>query len=269
MDSNAEVPPVPLSSADRLDSWKAIAAFFSRDIRTVQRYEAEGLPVYRRQNAKHGSVYAYRSELDKWLTSRESAIRQERAKPTRSSYNLQPRRYLRPAIYVAVGIVITLSVLTARQLLFGDDQPSAGPAIQSSTIAVLPFGDVSPIPSGHNLARDFSQRVLTNLRLQSSFHVVDSSGPAQQFSNASDLSHIANTLHADQLLSGTISHDGQSIRITAELTNVRNGKLLWSTQYETESDDPAVFESGVARAVALGVKNALSVSSPIEHVRKK
>ena len=260
MDSHPEVP-VPLSSADRLDSWKLVAHYLGKDIRTVQRYEAEGLPIYRRQNAKHGSVYAYRSELDKWLTSRESAIRQERAKPTRSSYDLHPRRYLRPAIYIAVGIAMTLSVLTARQLLFGDDQPSAGPAIQSSSIAVIPFDDVSPTPSNHNFAQDLSQRVLENLRRQPSFRVLDSSALAQQFSNPSDLSHIANTLDADQLLSGTISHHGQFIRITAELTNVRNGKLLWRTQYETESPDLDVFESGVARAIALGVKNALSVQA--------
>ena len=257
MDSHTEAP-VPLSSADRLDSWKSIAHHLCRDIRTVQRYEAEGLPVYRRQNAKHGSVYAYKSELDNWLTSRESAIRQERAKPTRSPYNLHPRRYLRPAIYVAVGIVIAFSVPTARQLLFGD-QPSSAAAIQSSAIAVFPFDDVSPSPLNRNLAQDFSQRVLANLRLRPSLRVLSSPGLAQQSGNPPDPSFIAKSLHADQFLSGTISQHGELIRITAQLTNVRNGKLLWRTQYEMESADPDAFESGVARAVALGVKNALSV----------
>ena len=262
MDSHAEAPPAPLSSADRLDSWKAIAAFFARDIRTVQRYEAEGLPVYRRQNAKHGSVYAYRSELDKWLTSREPVVRQERAEPSGLSRAYRMRRYLRPAIYIVVGIAIALCALTAKQLLFGDDQSAAGvSAPYISTVAVLEFNDLSPNPPDRSLAQDFSQRVLTNLRLQPSLRVLDSSGLAPASSNPPDLLYIANTLHADQLLSGTISHHGQFIRMTAELTNVRNGKLLWRTQYETESANLGAFESGVARAVALGVKNALSVQA--------
>lgn len=168
---------------------------------------------------------------------------------------------MRSAIHIAVGIAIALSVITAKQLLFGDDQPSAGAPTHSSVVAVIGFNDLSPNPPDHNLAQDFSQRVLTNLRLQPSLRVLNSPGLAPQSGNPPDPSSIANTLHADQFLSGTISEHGQFIRITAQLTNVRNGKLLWRTQYETESANPEAFESGVARAVALGVKNALSVQA--------
>jgi TolB-like protein/Tfp pilus assembly protein PilF len=59
------------SPADRLDSWKEIAAFLRRDVRTVQRWEKkEGLPVYRHQHEKLGSVYAFRVELTQWFTTR-------------------------------------------------------------------------------------------------------------------------------------------------------------------------------------------------------
>ena len=44
----------------RLDSWKEIAAYLGRGIRTVQRWEAEeGLPVHRLPHGKAGSVFAY------------------------------------------------------------------------------------------------------------------------------------------------------------------------------------------------------------------
>jgi adenylate cyclase len=57
-------------AADRLDSWKEIAAFLRRNVRTVQRWEARnGLPVYRHcpEPIKGSPVHAYRSELDAWL----------------------------------------------------------------------------------------------------------------------------------------------------------------------------------------------------------
>jgi hypothetical protein len=58
--------------AERLDSWKEIAAFLRRDVRTVQRWEKkEGLPVYRHQHEKLGSVYAFRPELAEWLNTRQ------------------------------------------------------------------------------------------------------------------------------------------------------------------------------------------------------
>ena len=58
--------------ADRLDSWKEIAVYLRRDVRTVQRWEKkEGLPVYRHQHDKLGSVFAYQTELAAWFKSRQ------------------------------------------------------------------------------------------------------------------------------------------------------------------------------------------------------
>lgn len=66
-------------SDDRLDSWKEIAAYLRRGIRTVQRWEREeGLPVHRLAHAKRGSIYAQRDELSAWWDSR----RQELSTPT-------------------------------------------------------------------------------------------------------------------------------------------------------------------------------------------
>lgn len=64
--------------ANRLDSWKEIAAYLGRGARTVQRWEREqGLPVHRLQHDKLGSVYAYRPELDAWWTGRRRQLENE------------------------------------------------------------------------------------------------------------------------------------------------------------------------------------------------
>jgi TolB-like protein len=55
----------------QLDSWKEIAIFFSRTVRTVQRWErAEDLPVYHHIHVKRSSVYALESELIAWRDAR-------------------------------------------------------------------------------------------------------------------------------------------------------------------------------------------------------
>lgn len=54
-------------ASDRLDSWKEIAAFLKRDVRTAQRWEKRaGLPVHRHLRSQLRTAYAYRSELDAW-----------------------------------------------------------------------------------------------------------------------------------------------------------------------------------------------------------
>ena len=64
------MPQVP---SDGLESWKEIAAYLSRGVRTVRRWERdEGLPVHRHVHRKLGSVYAYKSEIDAWRRTRGS-----------------------------------------------------------------------------------------------------------------------------------------------------------------------------------------------------
>jgi Tol biopolymer transport system component len=55
----------------RLESWKEIAAYLKRDVRTVMRWEkSEGLPIHRQMHQARGNVFAYQSELEAWQASR-------------------------------------------------------------------------------------------------------------------------------------------------------------------------------------------------------
>jgi CheY-like chemotaxis protein len=75
------------SSSDRkiLSSWKEIAQYLGRGVRTVQRYEGQfKLPVRRMSGNDHSSVMAFSDEIDRWLNG--AAMKQ--------------RRYVRPTIVV-------------------------------------------------------------------------------------------------------------------------------------------------------------------------
>lgn len=70
--------PTVRSPEDRLDSWKEIAAYFNRDVTTVQRWEKqEGMPVHRHLHNRMGSVYAFPAELDGWARRRKLRAAQE------------------------------------------------------------------------------------------------------------------------------------------------------------------------------------------------
>lgn len=56
---------------NQLISWKQIANYLGREVRTVQRWEkSEGLPVHRHVHGKGATVYAYTEEVDLWRASR-------------------------------------------------------------------------------------------------------------------------------------------------------------------------------------------------------
>jgi TolB-like protein/Tfp pilus assembly protein PilF len=85
------------NSDQRLDSWKSIAAYLKRDKRTIQRWEHEGLPIHRKLHDKLSSVFAYRSELDKWWEGSRNpsaAAQPEHSLPRRPLLAVLPLRNL-------------------------------------------------------------------------------------------------------------------------------------------------------------------------------
>ena len=86
----------------RLESWKEIAVYLQRDVRTVIRWEkAEGLPVRRHHHLSRSSVYAYASELEAWRANRKPA-----AESTRSTW-------WRPVPAFASMITLSLALMMA------------------------------------------------------------------------------------------------------------------------------------------------------------
>jgi len=58
------------SSTGTLNSWKEIAQYLDRGIRTIQRWERGlGLPVHRIGKGKRSPVFATASELNFWLST--------------------------------------------------------------------------------------------------------------------------------------------------------------------------------------------------------
>jgi len=67
----AVATPRAQGAHERLDSWKEIAAYVKRTVRTAQRWEEhEGLPVRRLVHSRVASIYAFKCELDAWWESR-------------------------------------------------------------------------------------------------------------------------------------------------------------------------------------------------------
>jgi len=69
----------PLTSSqpvsERFDSWKEIARYLGRDLRTVRRWEQDkGLPVHRVPGGERRAVFAYRAEIDAWLSDKSSVV---------------------------------------------------------------------------------------------------------------------------------------------------------------------------------------------------
>jgi serine/threonine-protein kinase len=100
--------PSDTARGERLDSWKEIAAYLKRDVRTAQRWEKqERLPVHRHLHDERATTYAFAREIDQWLADR----RQLGSDPSpHGEFVRQHDAFLRLARWPLVILVVTALV---------------------------------------------------------------------------------------------------------------------------------------------------------------
>jgi len=126
-------------TSDRLDSWKEIAAHLNRSVRTVTRWERdESLPVHRHLHSKSGSVYAYKTELDAWWTSRGEQL-SRRSDEGGVSQIPRTRR-----VWLGAGAVITGLAIAAVLWFFASRR---APLPVSTLVPLTTYPEVEGPPS--------------------------------------------------------------------------------------------------------------------------
>jgi len=134
----------PDSRGRRLESWKEIAAYLGRDVTTVRRWEKrEGLPVYRLQHSKLGSIYAYTSELDAWRDRETLAGGTDAPDAPDAKADHQPTRIRRVHRWLIAGGVAVVALLVAAYL---STRSRAFNVTEEDTVVVADFANSTGDP---------------------------------------------------------------------------------------------------------------------------
>ena len=122
------------------------------------------------------------------------------------------------------------------------------------SIAILPFEDISPDGDQAYLGNGIADELRLELQRLDGLRVAgrtSSNVYAQE-----DSKTIGETLNVGSILEGSIRKDGNSVRITVQLTNVADGFTIWSESYNRELANIFDIQEEIATSVAgaLGVK---------------
>jgi TolB-like protein/Flp pilus assembly protein TadD len=243
----------------RLDSWKEIATYLHRDVKTVQRWEKrEGMPVHRHQHDKAGSVYAFSSELEAWSQSRRlrSEVKEEDPiadPPADEKVDVPPTRtsWARPWLVlggVAVLALIAVTYVVAR----GRAGHTTPPKIRS--LAVLPLDNLSGDPAQEYLADEMTEELCGRLARIHDLRVVSRTSVMRFKGTKLSVPEIARTLGVDALVEGSVIRQGSRIRVHAQLIRGSTDEHLWSDEYDGELGDVLALESEVAQSIARRVE---------------
>jgi TolB-like protein len=264
---------------DRLDSWKEIAAYLKKEVRTVQRWEkSSDLPVRRLVHGKQGTVFAYKSELDAWWQESQSKLDHEEDRsdagadssssnvvvlaltadlPDKRDDNARPDRLRRLALLV---LLVSLGAAIPPSVFWPQIRNKIWPAVPKLILAVRPFKNMSGDPGQDFVGDGLTEEMITWLgQLHPDEMGVIRLSPAY---GASDLDRIGKDMHANYVLEGGVRVSGQRVAITAQMFQVSDHTLVWAEPYERDLQDVLRIQAEVGNAIASGVLNKLPHAQP-------
>jgi len=260
------LPPLNLSEKPpelRLESWKEIAAYLRRDVTTVQRWEKrEGMPVHRHVHAKRGSVYAVTTELDAWLQGRKESLEEIEKGPDTSApmvaqadhdqrASRQTRRWLLLAGLIAFALVAGAFFHSRKRA-----EDAALPKIKS--LAVLPLKNLSGDPTQEYLADGMTEALIGRLAGIRDLRVISHTSVMRFSHQQLSVPEIAKALNVDAIVEGSVTPEGDRIRVTAQLIRGSTDTHIWSETYDRDRRNALALQSELAQAIAEKVEATLT-----------
>lgn len=257
----------PPAADERLESWKDIAQYLGREVRTVQLWEKnEGLPVHRHFHSRQGSVYAFRRELDAWRHSRAAshepqAAAIDPAAPGVLGMTNGPEPPLlagskKPLLWIAATLALLVAA-AATYIWHARRSLPTGP----NAVVVLPFLDMSPAKDQEYFSDGLTEEIIDALSRVPKLHVVARTSAFAYKGKNTDIRKIGEQLNVDAVLEGSVRKDGNQLRITAQLNRVSDGFHYWSKTFDRPLKD--VF--GVQREISQAIANQLRAGEVASH----
>ncbi|MDQ2777211.1 MAG: protein kinase [Acidobacteriota bacterium] len=168
-----------------------------------------------------------------------------------------PRWLSSAALLFAAIIVIGLTLIYT----LGDKPRSSQLARGPRSIAVLPFRNVRHDPQTEFLGFSLADSIITKLGYVSALTVRPSSSVERYRNGVENLRGVASELNVDMLLTGTFIKDGDQLRITTQLIDVKPNTMLWQDTLDIRYDKLLSVQDSVAQSIINGLELKLS---PVE-----
>jgi TolB-like protein len=229
---------------------RSLAPSLDRDLETICARCLERDPKARYQSA--GDLAA---DLERWLGGRPIIAR--RVSPPARIWRWSRRNPKLVGAATAGLLLGAAAVWLFRGELFRASQFNP----PERSIAVLPFTDSTETKDQGYLCDGISGEILDTLAQVDSLRVA---GRTSSFSlKGKNTKEVGEKLNVGNVLEGSLQRQGNRVRVTAELTDARNGFRVWTETYDRELNGAFALQDEIARSIvdALKIKFGVRVSA--------
>jgi eukaryotic-like serine/threonine-protein kinase len=241
IDAILNQPPVPL---------RAVNARISPALDEIVMKCLDKEPAHRYQSAKELLVDFRR------MTARSSMV---------MPMAVPRRRRGRKTLFLILGGVVVILALAASlgridvRHLWGRFGTNGGNT-EIRSLAVLPLENRSGDPDQDYFADGMTDELITDLARISALRVISHTSIMRFKHTNKPLPEIANTLHVDALVEGSIQRSGQRVKVNARLIRASDSQeqQVWARSYDRDSSDILTLQTELATAIADEVRIQLT-----------
>jgi serine/threonine-protein kinase len=194
-------------------------------------------------NERLGSTRELLQELRRLLADVSPATRRRR------------RRILWPLALVAAGAVI-----------FAVGRRQAAPA-EIESLAVLPFDDASPDPTGEYMSDGITEGFIRTLSELPRLRVLSPNTSLKYKGRTSDPPAAGRALGVGAVLAGRVVATGETVSVDAQLFEVPTGARLWRGRLTRNSADLSALQEEVAQEIARALRPQLTDTTSWHQLR--
>ncbi len=124
-------------------------------------------------------------------------------------------------------------------------------------IGVLPFVNASPDPDTEYFTDGMTDELIDALTKVPGLHVASRTSVFSLKGKQSDVRTLGALLGVAVVLEGTVRKAGPRLRITARLTDVRDGRHLWSQRFDRDVQDVFAVQDEIAQTIVTTLRATL------------
>ena len=139
------------------------------------------------------------------------------------------------------------------------DVTAALPPVEpdARAIAVLPFVNASADPENEYFSDGMTEELITALTKVEGLRVASRTSVFALKGAREDVRALGARLNVSTVLEGSVRRAGTRLRITAQLTGVRDGRTLWSERYDRELADVFAIQDEIAQTIVTTLRATL------------
>jgi serine/threonine-protein kinase len=137
-----------------------------------------------------------------------------------------------------------------------------------SSIAVLPFTDLSPQRDQEYFCQGLAEELINSLGALRGLRVVARTSAFSIQAQGLDVREIGRRLQVDTVLEGSVRKAGPRLRVTTQLVDASDGYQIWSKRFDREMDDVFAVQDQIAETVASALWTEMGSSPELRPARQ-